>query len=114
MKMGDRVRFGSDAEVIGGFRDLASQFSLVGSTFPLRDKSDYFGFALGHLATYASTQLIRMASLYQAGIEVHAWGARNLFEVCLLCEYVVADPPKAQEFVSQEGVRRTSNQRRIH
>jgi hypothetical protein len=65
MKMGDRVRFASDADVINSLRELGLQLRSAGSTVPVRDKGDYLGFVLGHLVAYASGQLIRLASLYQ-------------------------------------------------
>lgn len=99
----DRVRFGSDAEAINSLRDLASQLQAVGTRVPVRDKSDYCGFALTHLVGYASGQLSRLASLYQAGIELHAWTARNLFEACLLSECFLQEPSKAREFVAQKA-----------
>jgi len=55
------------------------------------------------LVVYASAQLRRLASLYSAGIEFHAWTARNLFEACLLCEYLLSDPPRAKEFIAQKA-----------
>src|SRR5438552_7447640 len=103
MRMGDRVRFASDAEVINSLRELGLQLRSAGSTVPVRDKGDYLGFVLGHLVAYASGQLIRLASLYQVGIEMQASTTRNLFEVYLLCEYVLADPIRAKECVAQKA-----------
>ena len=103
MKLGDRIRLGSDAEVLDGLRELSSRLDTAGSETPVRDKNDCFGFALHHLVAYASAQLRRLASLYSAGIEFHAWTARNLFEACLLCEYLLSDPPKAKEFTAQKA-----------
>jgi hypothetical protein len=103
MKPGDRIRLGSDAEVLDGLRELSSRLDTAGSETPVRDKNDYLGFALHHLVAYASAQLRRLASLYSAGIEFHAWTARNLFEACLLCEYLLSDPPKAKEFIAQKA-----------
>src|SRR5689334_10765398 len=95
MKMGDRVRFHSDTEVIDGLRKLGSELSTAASICAVRGNDDYLGFALRHLAAYGSKQLSRMASQYKEPIETHAWCARNLFELALLCEYVVGDPLRA-------------------
>ena len=67
------------------------------------DGTDYLGFGLSHMGAYAATPTSADGFQYGDDIEIRAWCARNLFEIALLCEYVMTDPARAKEFVSQKA-----------
>ncbi len=104
MKLGDRTRFGSEADVITNIRHIAELLGDAVSKVHLKDKGDYVGFSLQRLAMYAQRQVQQLASLYNGPIELHGWIARNLFETYLLCEYILRDASRAKVFIAQKGV----------
>jgi Family of unknown function (DUF5677) len=104
MKLGDRVRFGSNAEVLDNLRAIGQQLVVAASKIDVQNKDDYLGFALNGLVRYSSIQVLRLVELYEGSIESHAWIARNLFEGYLLCAYIREDASRARQFVSQKGV----------
>lgn len=95
--------FGTDEQVVNGLRVLGAQLSSASQNVPVRDNQDAVGFSLRRIAEYASKQIVRVAELYSAGIELHAWTARNLFEAYLICEFILRDEANAKQFVSQKA-----------
>lgn len=104
MKLGDRTRFGSDADIIANIKRISELLGDAASKVHIKDKDDYIGFALQRLAMYVQRQLQQLASLYNGPIELHGWFARNLFETYLLCEYLLRDTNRAKKFIAQKGI----------
>lgn len=104
MKLGDIVRFGSNAEVLQNLRSIHQLLSDAALDIQIRDKDDYLRFALNGLIHYASIQVLRFIDFYEKEIESQAWAARNLFEIYLLCVYIIQDESRARQFVSQKAV----------
>lgn len=103
MRFGDLVKHGSHEDVVKHLRELASRIDAARAGVSIRKKDDYLGFALGRLVVYASTQVNRLAALYHGEVEPLGWIARNLFEASLICDYVLTDLRRAQEFCTQKA-----------
>jgi hypothetical protein len=97
------LEFGLEDPAVNDLRVLAARLSSASRKVPVRDNLDVFGFSLARIAEYASKQIVRLAELHSAGIELHAWTARNVFEAYLICELIVRSPVKAKQFISQKA-----------
>lgn len=67
------------------------------------NESDYLVFALRGLSSYTSVLFDRLVTNQNAPIEYLAISARNLFECYLLIAYVIDEPSRAKEFISQKA-----------
>ena len=67
------------------------------------NESDYLVFALRGLSSYTSILFDRLIRNQNAPIEYLAISARNLFECYLLIAYVINEPSRAKEFISQKA-----------
>ncbi|SHF84479.1 hypothetical protein SAMN05444377_1244 [Flavobacterium fontis] len=67
------------------------------------NKSDYLVFALRGLSSYTSVLFNRLIANQNMPIEHLAFTARNLFECYLLIAYIIDEPIKAKEFISQKA-----------
>lgn len=69
----------------------------------INDSTDYRIIALRNLSSYTSKLLDRLITNQNAPIEHLALSARNLFECYLLTAYIVDDPARAKELISQKS-----------
>jgi hypothetical protein len=67
------------------------------------NECDYLVFALRGLSSYTSVLFDRLETNQNAPIEYLAISARNLFECYLLIAYVIDEPSRAKEFISQKA-----------
>ncbi|MBC8769593.1 hypothetical protein H4O18_16465 [Arenibacter sp. BSSL-BM3] len=67
-----------------------------------KNETDYFLFALRGLVRYTSTLFKRLTTEQNIPIEYLAFSARSLFECYLLVEFIIKDPSKAKDFISQK------------
>ncbi len=94
----DALEFGTDEQVVNALRVLGAQLSSASQNLDAVSV-----LALARIAEYASKQILRIAELYSAGIELHAWTARNIFEAYLIFEFILQDPANAMQFASQKA-----------
>jgi len=90
--------------------DLNKELSLIvaelnqeASKLLINKETDYRVVALSGLSNYTHVLFDRLISNQNAPIEYIAISARNLFECYLLVAYVIDDPFKAKEFISQKA-----------
>jgi hypothetical protein len=102
MKFGDKVKFDSSKEIVSNLSKLHLDLKISASKVPV-GMNDYPGFALRNLVAYSSFLVERLISYLEFPIELSAWTARNLFECYLIAAYIVPDPIKAKEFLTQKA-----------
>jgi len=66
-------------------------------------ENDYLLLALRGLANYTGVLFDRLISHRQLPIEYSAVCGRNLFECYLMVAYILKEPSKAKEFISQKA-----------
>lgn len=103
MKLGDITKFGTYEEVLENLEELKSALNKYAKEIPVKPIDDFAGFALTKLISYSIIQIERLILYVQFPIEVHALIARNLFECYLICVYIISDPLKAKEFLTQKS-----------
>lgn len=103
MKFGDKVIYGSTDDVNTNLRRIISVLNEEVSKLVLKGGDDYVLFALRALTSYTGVLFERLISYQDFPIEYNAISARNLFECYLLIAYIISDPSKAKEFLSQKA-----------
>ena len=104
MKFGDKVVYGSTTDVNTNLRKTISELNDEVSKQVLRQgKDDYVLFALRGITNYTGLLFERLISYQSFPIEYIAVSARNLFECYLLIAYIIKNPSKAKEFLSQKS-----------
>ena len=91
-------------------KDLNKELSIIvdelneeSSKLLINKETDYRVVALRGLSNYTRILFERLISNQNAPIEHIAISARNLFECYLLVAYVVDEPSRAKEFISQKA-----------
>ncbi|MBP6025503.1 DUF5677 domain-containing protein [Ferruginibacter sp.] len=103
MKFGDKVIYGSTDDVNTNLRKIISVLNEDVSKLLLKQGEDYLLFALRAITSYTGELFDRLISHKDFSIEYSAISARNLFECYLLIAYIIKDPSKAKEFLSQKA-----------
>lgn len=103
MKFGDKVIFGSTDNVSANLCRIISVLNGEVSKILHKQGNDYPLFALRALGSYTGVLFDRLISHKDFPIEYNAISARNLFECYLLIAYIIKDPSKAEEFLSQKA-----------
>lgn len=81
---------------------IVSWLNEESSKLLINNKIDYCLFALRGIGSYTSVLFDRLITNQNAPIEHIAISARNLFECYLLTAYIIDDPSRAKEFISQK------------
>lgn len=95
--------YGSADEVNTSLRKIISLLNEEVSNLLLKREEDYVLFALRALTSYTGELFERLISHQNFPIEYNAFSARNLFECYLLIAYIISDPSKAKEYLSQKA-----------
>ena len=103
MKFGDKDIYGSTDEVNTNLRRIISGLNEEVSKLLLKQGEDYLLFALRTLTSYTGELFDRLISHKDFPIEYNAISARNLFECYLLMAYIINEPSKAKEYLSQKA-----------
>lgn len=103
MKFGDKEIKGSTDDVNINLRKIISVLNEKVSKLLLKHGEDYHLFAVRALANYTGELFDRLISHKDFPIEYNAISARNLFECYLLIAYIISNPSKAKEFLSQKA-----------
>lgn len=103
MKFGDKKIYGSTADVNANLRKIILVLNEDVSKLLLQQEEDYQLFALRALTSYTGKVFDRLISHQDFPIEYNAISARNLFECYLLIAYIISNPSKAKEFLSQKA-----------
>lgn len=103
MKFGDKKIYGSTVEVKANLRKIILALNEDVSKLLLKQGEDYQLIALRALTSYTGEVFDRLISHQDFPIEYNAISARNLFECYLLIAYIISDPTKAKEFLSQKA-----------
>jgi hypothetical protein len=103
MKFEDKVLFGSLGEINTNLRRIILALNEDVSKLLLKQGEDYLLFALRALTSYTGELFDRLISHQDFPIEYNAISARNLFECFLLIAYIINEPTKAKEFLSQKA-----------
>ncbi len=83
---------------------IVSELNEESSKLLINNETDYRPVALRGISSYTSIILDRLITNKNAPIEYIAISARNLFECYLLTAYVIDDPSRAQELISQKAL----------
>lgn len=103
MNFGDKVIYGSTDNVSKNLRGIISILNEEVSKLRNKPLNDYPLFALRALSSYTGILFDRLISHQDFPIEYVAISARNLFECYLIIAYIIKDPSKAKEFISQKA-----------
>lgn len=103
MKFGDKVIYGSTDDVNINLRKIISVLNEDVSKLVLKQKVDYLLLSLRAIASYTGVLFERLVSHQDLPIEYIAISSRNLFECYLLTAYIIGDPSKGKEFISQKA-----------
>lgn len=103
MKFGDKIIYGSIDDVNANLRKIISVLNEEVSKLVLKQGMDYQLFSLRALTSYTGVLFDRLISSQDFPIEYIAISARNLFECYLLSAYIISDPSKGKEFLSQKA-----------
>ena len=103
MKIGDIEIYESLDDVNTNFRKIISVLNEEVSKLLLKGEVDYLLFALRALTNYSGELFDRLISHQDLPIEYNAISARNLFECYLLIAYIISEPSKAKEYLSQKA-----------
>lgn len=103
MNFEDKAIYGSAREVKANLCKIISVLNEEVSKLLFKQGEDYLLFALRALTSYTGELFDRLISHQDLPIEYNAISARNLFECYLLIAYVISDPSKAKEFLSQKA-----------
>jgi hypothetical protein len=82
---------------------IVSALNEESSKLVINNETDYRPVALRGISSYTSVLFDRLITNKNAPIEYIAISARNLFECYLLTAYVIDDPSKAKELISQKA-----------
>lgn len=103
MKLENNAIYGSADDVNTNLHKIICVLNEDVSKLLLKQREDYLLFALRSLTSYSGELFDRLISHQDFPIEYNAISARNLFECYLLIAYVISDPSKAKEFLSQKA-----------
>jgi len=103
MNFGDKAILGSTDNVNIKLRGIISVLNEEVSKLLHKQRNDYPLFALKALGSYTGVLFDRLISHRDFPIEYNAISARNLFECYLLIAYIIKDPSKAKDFLSQKA-----------
>ena len=103
MKVGDKAIYGSADEVNTNLRKIISVLNEEVSKLLHKQGEDYLLFALRALTSYTGELFDRLISHQDFPIEYNAISSRNLFECYLLIAYIISEPSKAKEYLSQKA-----------
>jgi hypothetical protein len=103
MKLGDKVILGSIEDITKDLQRIISVLNEEVAKLLLSGVHDYVLFALNALSNYSGALFNRLNSHKDFPIEYNAISARNLFECYLLIAYIIGQPSKAKEFLSQKA-----------
>jgi Family of unknown function (DUF5677) len=103
MKIGDKTINGSTENINTNLRTIISVLNGDVSKLVVREGHDYTLFALRALTSYTGVLFDRLISFQDFPIEYNAISARNLFECYLLIAYIISNPSKGKEFLSQKA-----------
>lgn len=84
-------------------KNMVAELNEEASKLKINDETDYRAIALRGISSYTSILFERLITNQNAPIEHLALSARNLFECYLLTTYIVDDPDRAKEFISQKA-----------
>lgn len=97
-------------EDIQSVNDLSKELNRIvlrlnneSSKLLINDETDYRLVALRGISSYTSVLYDRLITNRNAPIEHIAISARNLFECYLLTAYMIDDPSRAKDFISQKA-----------
>lgn len=93
----------SDNKLNKELTGIVAELNEKASKLVINDETDYRVVALRGLSNYTSILFHRLITNPNAPIEDLAVSARNLFECYLLIAYIIDDPSKAKEFISQKA-----------
>lgn len=82
---------------------IIAELNQEASKLLVNKETDYRVVALSGLSNYARVLFERLITNQDAPIEHIALAARNLFECYLLVAYVIDNPSRAKEFISQKA-----------
>jgi len=82
---------------------IVSELNEESSKLVINNETDYRLVAFRGISSYTKVLLDRLITNQNAPIEHIAISARNLFECYLLTVYIIDDPSKAKEFISQKA-----------
>lgn len=82
---------------------IVAELNDEASKLQINDSTDYRIIALRNLSSYTSKLFDRLIANQNAPVEHLALSARNLFECYLLIAYIIDDPARAKEFISQKA-----------
>lgn len=102
MEFGDKTIYGATKNVD---EDLRKTIALLNDeVFKLAEKNeiDYLLISLRAIANYTGVLFDRLISYQDLPIEYTAISARNLFECYLIAAYIISNPSKGKEFISQK------------
>lgn len=103
MKFGDKIIYGSTVDVNAKLHKIITVLNEEVSKLLHKQGEDYLLLALRSLTSYTGVLFERLISHQDFPIEYNAFSARNLFECYLLIAYVISDPSRAKEFLSQKA-----------
>jgi len=90
-------------ELLEKLSSIVLELNEEASKLLINKETDYRIVALRGLSNYTSIVFDRLITNPNVPIEHTAISARNLFECYLLVAYIVDDPSKAKEFISQKA-----------
>lgn len=82
---------------------IVAELNEEASKLKVNDETDYRIVALRGLSSYTSILFDRLISNQNTHIEHLALSSRNLFECYLLIAYIIENPARAKEFISQKA-----------
>src|SRR5690606_11389016 len=102
MEFGDKTIYGATKNVDEDLRKIITL--LNDEIFKLAEKNEiyYLLISLRAIANYTGVLFDRLISYQNLPIEYAAISARNLFECYLIAAYIISDPYKGKEFISQK------------
>ncbi|WP_108422764.1 DUF5677 domain-containing protein [Flagellimonas amoyensis] len=103
MKFENEKIYGSTANINANLRKIILALNEDVSKLLLKQGEDYQLFALRALTIYAGKVFDRLISYQDFPIEYNAIAARNLFECYLIITYIISNPSKTKEFLSQKA-----------
>ena len=103
MKLGDKKIYGSTNNVNVNLRKIISVLNQDASKLVHKNELDYVLISLRAIASYTGLLFERLISDQDTPIEYIAVSSRNLFECYLLTAYIISNPSKGKEFISQKA-----------
>lgn len=103
MKFGDKVIYGSTDDVNVNLHKIISALNEEVSKLVPNQELDYLLVSLRAIASYTGVLFDRLILYQDLPIEYVALSSRNLFECYLLTAYIISNPSKSKEFISQKA-----------